>query len=223
MAAMGIRPNQGTKGLTKIPSILKFILSFIFVFISLYLIISQLNPALSKVYDYTTNEAFRIYYEGHRKENRAAFCIIDTAGNSQNLTFKIANLSIKMANGYWLARDIKINNSTFFILPMTFLLSLIIVSPVRLKQKLIALLLGFVIIQLFIYMKFALTVLAYPEDKFALILLPSFIRSVVNLGADVFVHKMAAGSNLIMSVFIWLAVTFRRKDLTKFMSGFIEV
>ncbi len=202
-----------------ISAILKFTLAFVLAFICLYLAISQLNPSLSKAYHYTTNEAFRIYYESHRKENRAAFCIIDTSENKQNLTFKVANLAIKMPNGYWLARDISINNTTFFILPMSFLLSLIIASPVRLKQKLIAILLGFIVLQLFIYLKFAFTVLAYPEDRFAFILLPGFIRSVINLGSDVFVHKMEAGSNLIMSVFIWLAVTFRKKDYSQFLSG----
>jgi len=95
------------------------------------------------------------------------------------------------------------------LLPMIILLSLIFASPVPWKRKLLAFLLGLVFLYLFIYYKLYLSI-KFECLQNEWLNLPVSNSGWVRSAHDIFVANIE--TTFIIPVFIWIAVTFRRRD-----------
>ncbi|MEK6675157.1 MAG: hypothetical protein AABZ47_05815 [Planctomycetota bacterium] len=96
--------------------------------------------------------------------------------------------------------------------PTVFVAALVLATPVRWKRKLLSLLLGLVLMQLFIAFRLLLSALydfAWTHEP------PLFIPGLVTgylLSAAFYLFVVSAVGSFIMPVFIWTASTFRKSD-----------
>ncbi len=169
----------------------------LFISFALYFIFSK---QINHIYYVISNELFQFHYERNKEDNRVALAVLNPKGE-------------------WLAMDIVIDTLNFGWLPMMFVLSLVIATPIQLNRKYKSLILGFLIVNLFVSLKFELAVLKYDDELFALEILPGFFLWQVNLSATILVLKMEVASSLIISVLICLVVAIRQGDLESFIEN----
>lgn len=110
----------------------------------------------------------------------------------------------------------ELNTWNFSYLPLAFIIALILATPINWKRKLLALLLGVLLMDLFIYFKvyiFLFDKLQSFED-FNIAELSSFWANALKKIATLFVH---IGTSMFVGVLIWLIVTFRKNDWKNFL------
>lgn len=171
------------------------------------------DSGVNHYYYYTTNEIFESHYKDNREENRVALTLKDTTGTREKIIIKVANLSIKLPNGFWLARDISIDTFSFLWIPTTFLLSLVLATQLSRKRKILSVVIGIAVSQLFVLFKTYLAVMTYDKVDFAWIVLSDFWLSIVNLLATIFVLKMEVGSGLAAMLIAWIIITYKKENL----------
>lgn len=98
------------------------------------------------------------------------------------------------------------------LLPDILLLSLIIASPVPWKRKLFAALVGLILFDLFILLKWKLAI-AWEISQNPWLELPTKNPDLVKTGYEIFVRNIE--TTIILPVLIWVVVTFRKKDFNR--------
>lgn len=102
-----------------------------------------------------------------------------------------------------------------FVLPITILLSLIIASPVPWKRKILAALVGLLLLYFFIVFKLRLSIANEYINNPELQYIPSNPKWT-KVAHKIFVTNIE--TTIILPVFIWILVTFRKSDLSEFSS-----
>lgn len=106
--------------------------------------------------------------------------------------------------------DLFISSWYSALLPTILLLTLILASPVSLKRKLLAIVLGLLIMYLFIVFKLRLSI-ANEYLKNPWLEFPLSHPKWTKTAHDIFVTNIE--TTIIFPVFIWILVTFRKSDL----------
>ena len=93
-----------------------------------------------------------------------------------------------------------------------FLAALILATPLPLKRKMWALLLGMILIHCLIALQLALRIFhAFTNEQLSVFVLSLFWRRVLSISNQAFAVNVTFG--FVVCVFIWFLVCFRRKDL----------
>jgi len=99
---------------------------------------------------------------------------------------------------------------------ITFMTALILASPISWKRKLWALLTGLILIHGFIALKLWIRLLhAFSTKPLCLFTPSSFWRRMLNIAHQQFIVNISFG--FVVSIFIWILVSFRREDLSRIL------
>ncbi len=99
---------------------------------------------------------------------------------------------------------------------MTFMTALILASPIPWKRKVWALLLGLILIHGFIALKLAIRLLyAFSIKPLSLFALSPFWQRILAIAHQQFIVNVAFG--FVVSIFIWILVSFRREDWSRIL------
>lgn len=105
---------------------------------------------------------------------------------------------------------------------MTFMTALILASLIPWKRKVWALLLGLILIHGFIALKLAIRLLhAFSIKPLSLFALSPFWKRMLAIAHQQFVVNVNFG--FVVSIFIWILVSFRREDWLKILSSRDEI
>jgi len=97
---------------------------------------------------------------------------------------------------------------------MTFMTALILASPISWKRKAWALLLGLIFIHGFIALKLAFRLLySFSIQPLSIFALSSFWKRILAIAHQQFIVNVNFG--FVVSIFIWILVSFRREDWLK--------
>ena len=97
---------------------------------------------------------------------------------------------------------------------MTFMTALILATPISWRRKGLALLWGLILIHGFIVLKLAIRLLhAFTIDPLSLFALSPFWMQMLNIVHQEFIVNVNFG--FVVSIFIWILVSFRREDWAK--------
>ncbi len=97
---------------------------------------------------------------------------------------------------------------------MTFMTALILAGPIPWKRKVWALLLGLILIHGFIALKLAIRLLhAFSIEPLCIFALSPFWSRILAIAHQQFVVNVNFG--FVVSIFIWILVSFRREDWSK--------
>jgi len=96
-------------------------------------------------------------------------------------------------------------------IPTAFTFALIMATPISWRRRGRALFWGMILIHVFLVSKLAIWVLyGFNHEQISLLVLSPFWKRVLSLTVNVFLRNLTF--RLIVSFFIWILVTFRRKD-----------
>ncbi len=98
--------------------------------------------------------------------------------------------------------------------------ALVLATPISWRRKSIALLLGLLLIDAFVFWRLWLGLVdTFSDHQLALIRFTPFWKETVRLAVHIFIGSIEA--SFIVPVFVWILVTFRRGDLERL--GFLAV
>jgi len=100
---------------------------------------------------------------------------------------------------------------------VAFLSALILATPISWRRKGWALLWGMILIHIFIIFNLAVWLLyGFNKEPLSLIVLGPFCQRVLLGAIDVFIRNLTFG--LVVCVFIWILVSFRREDWSRILA-----
>ena len=199
----------------KTQPILRFLLGFILAYAGLLIIFSFAEHQFAAHYQAMGKAAFEKF------GNKGIVQFSSRADNDSNykLTTKIIlfnrdQVIAARQSGQASVLGAELYLSSWYngVLPMVLLISLILASPVPWKRKLIAILVGLLVIYLFILLKMHLAIANEYLNTPSLGILPSHSK-LVKTTYEMLVANIE--TTFIIPVFIWILVTFRKKDLQR--------
>lgn len=202
----------------KFKPILTFLLWFVLAYVALLVLSLPLKEAYAKHY----RALGKARFEQFGKKGIVQFFPLEEKQSKYKLNTKVVlfNLDQVVAarrSGQATVKGGELFISTWYsgLLPTILLLSLIIASPVSWKRKLLAILIGLLLVYLFILFKLRLSIANEYIKNPWLEFIPSNPKWT-KIAHDIFVTNIE--TTIIIPVFIWVLVTFRKNDLAAFSS-----
>jgi hypothetical protein len=208
-------------------AILRFFLFFTLVYISLWALFS-LTP-VGHQYHSLLNNTCQSLFGTFAGTGAAEFDLVQAASDpNEKMRIKIYNaeekrtIEQKVKMNPDLAKTLSYNGSVghihlwvFATLPLLFLWALIISSPVNFRRKIWSILLGTVILQCFVFLKFYLYMLKEfnQNDILDVVYLKAGSERLVNFSYNLFEN---IGIALVLAVILWAMFTFKGADFAKF-------
>ena len=161
--------------------------------------------------------AAALLFESSGDDWKVVFQEIDAPEHDMRIVFyklSRARTGIKMIPvGY-----IKHNSHRSGYICTTFLIALILATPVGWRRRGWALLYGMLLIHVLIALKVGILLLyGFNKEPFSVIVLSPFWSRALSLAYHVFIPNLTF--SLIVSVFIWFLVSFRREEWAKLLMG----
>lgn len=190
--------------------IINFIISFALVYGLLYSISIFTESSYTSLLINQGNSYFESKVNKNYEYNRRVK-ITKKESTETIIHLQMAFMDKRNPDGSIIAKDIYSDMRNEAILPMLFLFSLIIATPLQFRRKMIALILGFILINIYIYIK--LYVFAYDNythPDFSLIELSPLVSGFVYYG-NKFLESTGASTNVIFPVIFWLISTWNKE------------
>ncbi|MBW8038986.1 MAG: hypothetical protein FVQ85_03195 [Planctomycetes bacterium] len=193
----------------------KQVIRFLCLFVFVYLLLMAPWPGLKAAYSKSYKAGSAFLFKSFGAKGIVRFRQQSDPGNDINIIFY--NRDHIGRDGKMVAvGNIPYNSRRYGFIFTAFLTALILATPLSWRRKGRALFGGFFLIHCFIVLILGMWILyGFNKESLSLFVLNPFWNRVFLLAIDVFVRNLTFG--LIVSVFIWILVSFRREDLTKFL------
>jgi hypothetical protein len=188
----------------------KPILKFLLLFVLSYGILIAIFPLLR---DQTSNYLIALGNNFLHQPIHNSLVSFHKTNGKMDVEMRFGNIT-KQVNGHVPSFLVKFSSSDFLYLPFALLIALIIASPVSIKRKLLSLSVEILLLHLLLMLRIYMMILYVCSQNLSLELvtpgplLKKFIDwmqvNFVDYGATI----------LFIIVFIWIAVTFRKEDLS---------
>lgn len=201
---------------TKLKS--KPLLYFVSLFVAMSVIALLITPYLTNTYQDFYLDLGNSYFESNINSEFALQRQVNIVKDEQNeneLRILINFYDKKNDDGSFIQKFIAVNILNEVLIPTILVLILILSLPVNYKRKLLSVLIGFVLINLYIFFKlYAIAFDNYNSPEFIIKELPIIINSLVYL-YNHFLNITGYSFNLVISIVICLLSSMRLDDLEK--------
>jgi hypothetical protein len=195
-------------------SVNKVILLFVVKIVVIFSILNIPQLKMDKVFDKYYIHFGNKFYHNFGSAGRVMFRQSDEADKLQVL---VGNKKTFVANGENQIAWTKISTKISDFVPVSLLLALVWASPVNGKRKLIGTFMGIAFFTVIMLFKQWIIIMNICDQNawLQLTLHSSFQSNLIN---SIYMRIiMPTGATLMIAVFIWLVVTFRRVDVERFL------
>ncbi len=196
----------------KIKPLLKFLLVFVVTYVALLMVAKNVENPYAQSYRWLGKALF----ENYGTKGFLQFFPIEEEStyrlSTKVVIFNKHQIRSAKQSGQATVKGAELLVSSWYngLLPIVILLSLIVASPVPWKRKLLATLIGLILLYLFFILKWKLSI-AWEIQQNKWLDIPTRSPGLVKTGHAIFVENIE--TTIIVPVFIWIAVTFRKRDI----------